>query len=148
MEDGDSLVKASALAKFAAQLRAWRQRSGWSQAELADKLLCSNSLVSGVETMGKTPTLDFAKRADQAFDLPGTFVVLHGLVSREAWPPYFAPVSTSRRTQSASRQWDLLGPAGIEITLFEFADLVLTVRPEDTDGQPNRARTSWRLPWS
>ena len=65
---------------------------GWSQAELADKLLCSDSLVSGVKTMNKTPTLDFAKRADQAFDLPGTFVVLHELVSREAWPSYFAPV--------------------------------------------------------
>lgn len=63
MEDGDPVVKASALAKFAAQLRAWRQRSGWSQAELAEKLLCSDSLVSGVETMNKTPTLDFAKTA-------------------------------------------------------------------------------------
>jgi ribosome-binding protein aMBF1 (putative translation factor) len=44
------LTAPPALAEFAAQLRAWRQRSGWSQAELADKLLCSDSLVSGVET--------------------------------------------------------------------------------------------------
>jgi transcriptional regulator with XRE-family HTH domain len=107
VEDGNSLVKASALAKFAAQLRAWRQRSGWSQAELADKLLCSDSLVSGVETMSKTPTLDFAKRADQAFDLPGTFVVLHELVSREAWPSYFAPVIDFETRAVRIHEWEL-----------------------------------------
>ena len=107
VEDSDSLVKASALAKFAAQLRAWRQRSGWSQAELADKLLCSDSLVSGVETMNKTPTLDFARRADQAFDLPGTFVVLHELVSREAWPSYFAPVIDFETHAVRIHEWEL-----------------------------------------
>jgi transcriptional regulator with XRE-family HTH domain len=107
VEDGHSLVKTSALAKFAAQLRAWRQRSGWSQAELAGRLLCSDSLVSGVETMGKTPTLDFAKRADQAFDLPGTFVVLHELVSREAWPSYFAPVIDFETRAVRIHEWEL-----------------------------------------
>lgn len=107
VEDGHSLVKASALAKFAVQLRAWRQRSGWSQADLADKLLCSDSLVSGVETMNKTPTLDFAKRADQAFDLPGTFVVLHELVSREAWPSYFAPVIDFETRAVRIHEWEL-----------------------------------------
>ena len=107
VEDGHSLVKTSALAKFAAQLRAWRQRSGWSQADLAGKLLCSDSLVSGVETMSKTPTLDFAKRADQAFDLPGTFVVLHELVSREAWPSYFAPVIDFETRAVRIHEWEL-----------------------------------------
>lgn len=93
--------------KATTQLRAWRQRSGWSQAELADKLLCSDSLVSGVETMNKTPTLDFAKRADQAFDLPGTFVVLHELVSREAWPSYFAPVIDFETRAARIHEWEL-----------------------------------------
>jgi transcriptional regulator with XRE-family HTH domain len=105
--DGDSLVKASALAKFADQLRAWRQRSGWSQVDLAEKLLCSDSLVSGVETMNKTPTLDFAKRLDEAFSLPGTFVAWHELISREAWPSYFAPVIDFESRAVRIHGWEL-----------------------------------------
>jgi transcriptional regulator with XRE-family HTH domain len=105
--DGDSLVKASALAKFADQLRAWRQRCGWSQVDLAEKLLCSDSLVSGVETMNKTPTLDFAKRLDEAFSLPGTFVAWHELISREAWPSYFAPVIDFETRAVRIHEWEL-----------------------------------------
>ena len=101
------MVKASALAKFAGQLRAWRQRLGWSQVELAEKLLCSDSLVSGVETLGKTPTLDFARRLDEAFGLPGTFVVLHELISREAWPSYFAPVIDFENRAVRIHEWEL-----------------------------------------
>jgi transcriptional regulator with XRE-family HTH domain len=82
-------VKTSALAAFAAQLKAWRKNRSWSQGDLAVKLAYSDSLVSGIETMAKTPTLDFAKRCDEIFGTPGTFVSLHELVSREAWPSYF-----------------------------------------------------------
>ena len=87
-----SAVKTSALATVAALVKAWRKSRGWSQGDLAAKLCYSDSLVSGIETMAKTPTLDFAKRCDDVFDLPGTFLSLHELVSREAWPSYFAPV--------------------------------------------------------
>ena len=107
MGDGDPVVKASALAKFAAQVRAWRQRSGWSQVELAGKILCSDSLVSGVETLNKTPTLDFARRLDEAFDLPGTFMALHDLISREAWPSYFAPVIDFETRAVRIHEWEL-----------------------------------------
>ncbi|MBV9447034.1 MAG: helix-turn-helix transcriptional regulator [Streptosporangiaceae bacterium] len=107
MEDSTPAVKASALAKFAGQLKAWRKRSGWSQVELADKLLCSDSLVSGVETTNKTPTLDFAIRCDEAFDLPGTFAALHELISREAWPSYFAPVIDFETRAVRIHEWEL-----------------------------------------
>jgi transcriptional regulator with XRE-family HTH domain len=137
VEDSDSLVKASALAKFAAQLRAWRQRSGWSQAELAEKLLCSDSLVSGVETMNKTPTLDFAKRLDQAFDLPGTFVVLHELISREAWPSYSAPVIDYETRAVRIHEWELRVIPGL-LQTEGYARSVITagkprLGPDDLD---------------
>jgi transcriptional regulator with XRE-family HTH domain len=95
------------MAAFATQLRAWRLRFGWSQVELAEKLLCSDSLVSGVETMGKTPTLDFATRSDEAFGTPGTFAALHELVSREAWPSYFAPVIDFETRAVRIHEWEL-----------------------------------------
>src|SRR5438067_7161712 len=60
--DGMSEVKRTSLAAFASQLRAWRQHMGWTQVETGEKLGYSASLVSGVETMDKNPTADFAKR--------------------------------------------------------------------------------------
>jgi len=87
-----SAVKTSALSTFATQVKAWRKSRGWSQGDLAAKLAYSDSLVSGIETMAKTPTLEFARGCDEAFGIPGTFVSLHQLVSREAWPSYYAPV--------------------------------------------------------
>ena len=85
-------MKTTSLAAFASQLRAWRQQMGWTQVEAADKLGYSASLVSGIETMDKTPTADFAQRCDTTFQTPGTFATMRNLVAREVWPSYFAPV--------------------------------------------------------
>jgi predicted transcriptional regulator len=55
-------VKAASLAAFASQLRSWRLHMSWTQVEMGAKLGYSASLVSGVETMDKAPTADFAAR--------------------------------------------------------------------------------------
>ena len=95
------------LAAFASQLRAWRQRSGWPQVELGTKMGYSASLISGVESMDKPPTAEFAAACDQAFATPGfdeatgaagTFMTLYELVAREAYPAFFAPVVTRFKT--------------------------------------------------
>jgi transcriptional regulator with XRE-family HTH domain len=99
-------VKVSALEAFASQLKAWRKSRGWSQVDLSDKLGYSDSLVSGIETMTKTPTLEFAKLCDEALDCPGTFVKLHELVSREAWPSYFAPVIDFEPQAVRIHEWE------------------------------------------
>ena len=87
-----SEVKTTSLAAFASQLRSWRNQLGWTQLEAGEKLGYSASLVSGIETMDKTPTADFAARCDKAFSAPGTFATLQELVAREAYPAFFAPV--------------------------------------------------------
>ncbi|HVT71291.1 MAG TPA: helix-turn-helix transcriptional regulator [Trebonia sp.] len=102
-----SAVKTSALAAFATQLKAWRKSRGWSQEDLAAKLAYSDSLVSGIETAAKTPTLEFAKRCDDTFGTPGTFVSLQELVSREAWPSYFAPVIDFENQAVRIHEWDM-----------------------------------------
>jgi transcriptional regulator with XRE-family HTH domain len=91
-------VKASAMAKFAHQLRGWRGKRGWSQAELAGQLGYSDALVSQVERERKPPSAEFAARCDDVFDTPATFTDLQELVAREAWPSYFAPVVTGLMT--------------------------------------------------
>jgi transcriptional regulator with XRE-family HTH domain len=74
-------MKTTSLAAFASQLRAWRQQLNWTQVEAADKLGYSASLVSGIETMDKTPTADFAARCDTVFATPGTFATMRDLVA-------------------------------------------------------------------
>ena len=59
-----------AVESFADELRAWRERLGWSQAELGERMGYSGSHVSSVETLGRTPTLVFAKKADEAMATP------------------------------------------------------------------------------
>jgi transcriptional regulator with XRE-family HTH domain len=58
------------VARFAAELRAWRQRYGWSQAEVADKLGYSGSHVSSVETMTRLPVADFAPTVRRDLQCP------------------------------------------------------------------------------
>jgi transcriptional regulator with XRE-family HTH domain len=120
-----SAVKTSALEAFAVQLKAWRKKHGWSQGDLADKLAYSDLLVSGIETMAKTPTLDFARRCDEVFDAPGTFVLLHGLLSREAWPSYFAPVIDFENQAVRIHEWELRVVPGL-LQTEDYARSVIT----------------------
>ena len=69
MRNGES--PGTSVARFAEELRAWRQRHGWSQAALGDKLGYSGSHVSSVETMDRSPTADFAKACDSVFGAGG-----------------------------------------------------------------------------
>jgi transcriptional regulator with XRE-family HTH domain len=59
------------LTLFTDELRAARQRAGWSAEELADKLGYSASLVRMVESGHRTASPDFAKQCDKAFGTPG-----------------------------------------------------------------------------
>jgi transcriptional regulator with XRE-family HTH domain len=118
-------VKASAMATFATQLKAWRKSRGWSQVELAAKMGYSDSLVSGIETQAKTPTLDFAAKCDEVFGAPGTFVALHELVSREAWPSYFAPIIDFEIMAIRIHEWELRSVPGL-LQTEEYARSVIS----------------------
>ena len=101
-----AMVKASAMSKFASQLRGWRAKLGWSQVELAAKLGYSNALVSQVEQEQKPPSAEFAAKCDEVFDTPATFTDLQELVAREAWPSYFAPVIDSETSATQIHEWE------------------------------------------
>ena len=98
-------VKAYAMAKFAHQLRSWRTKRGWAQAQLASQLGYSDALVSQVERERKPPSAEFAARCDTVFDTPATFADLQELVARDAWPSYFAPVIDSEVRATQIHEW-------------------------------------------
>ena len=137
-----SEMKTTSLAAFASQLRAWRQQMGWTQVEMADKLGYSASLISGIETMDKNPTADFAKACDRAFGTPGfdeddeasgTFMTLQALVAREAYPAFFAPVVPFEREAVRIHGWEPGAIPGLLQTEDYARSLIRVSRAMDSD---------------
>ena len=132
-------MKTTSLAAFASQLRAWRQQMGWTQVEAAEKLGYSASLVSGIETMDKTPTADFAQHCDTIFQTPGTFATMRNLVAREVWPSYFAPVIDLEATAIRIHEWEMRVVPGL-LQTADYARAVISAgKPRDTSAAIDRA---------
>ena len=142
-----SEVKTTSLAAFASQLRAWRLRAGWTQVELGQKMGYSASLISGVESMDKPPTAEFARACDEAFGTPGfdeasgapgTFVTLYELVAREAYPAFFAPVVPFEREAVRIHGWELGAIPGLLQTEDYARALIRVSRYMDSDAAVDR----------
>ena len=78
-----------------------------------DKLGYSASLVSGIETMDKAPTADFAQRCGTTFQTSGTFATMRVLVAREVWPSYFALVIELEATAIRIPEWEMRVVPGV-----------------------------------
>ena len=135
-------VKTTSLAAFASQLRAWREQAGWTQVELGAKMGYSASLISGVETLDKPPTAEFAAACDRVFGTPGsdpgtgapgTFVTVYELVAREAYPAFFAPVVPFERQAVRIHGWELGAVPGLLQTEAYARALIGVSRPMDTE---------------
>lgn len=145
-----SEVETTSLAAFAAQLRSWRQRIGWTQVQLADQIGYSDSLVSGVETLDKVPSADFAKMCDKVFStpgfdektgMPGLFLTLQELISREAYPAWFAPVVEFERDAVRIHCWELGVVPGL-LQTEPYARAVISARwPAKDEGSIDRLVT-------
>jgi len=131
-------VKTTSLAAFASQLRLWRLHMSWTQVEIGGKLGYSASLISGIETMDKAPTADFAARCDEVFGTPATFVTLQELVAREAYPAFFAPVIPFEREAVRIHGWE----PGTMPSLLQTEDyaraLIEAGRPKDSRDEIDR----------
>jgi len=131
-------VKTTSLAAFASQLRLWRLQMSWTQVEVGGKLGYSASLISGVETMDKAPTADFAARCDEVFSTPGTFATLQELVAREAYPAFFAPVIPFEREAVRIHGWELGSVPGLLQTEDYARALIRAGRPKDSRDEIDR----------
>ncbi len=131
-------VKNTSLAAFASQLRMWRLHMSWTQVEIGAKLGYSASLISGIETMDKAPTADFATRCDEVFATPGTFATLQELVAREAYPAFFAPVIPFEREAVRIHGWELGAIPGLLQTEDYMRALIKSGRPKDSRDEIDR----------
>lgn len=131
-------AKVSAMSAFARQLRAWRRRSNLTQTDLGDQIGYSASLVSGIETMDKTPTADFATRCDEVFDTPRTFADIQELIAREAWPSYFGPVTDFEARAARIHEWESRVVPGLLQTEGYARSVISAGRPRLTVEEVDR----------
>ena len=117
----------SALATFAAELKAWRERMGFTQNEFADKIGYSLALVSAVEQCKRSPRPDFAARCDEITGAPGTFARWQAQVARESYPAFFAPVLQFERDAVRIHGWELGAVPGL-VQTEAYAEAVVRAR--------------------
>lgn len=135
-------AESSAIGVFAAELKAQRQRLGWTQVELGDKIGYSGSFISDVERCERTPSLDLAQRCDKEMGLPGSFVRLHELTRREAYPSWFYPVIPFEAKAVRIHAWEPLLVPGLLQTETYAHDLIRVTRPQDSDDAVGRLVTA------
>jgi transcriptional regulator with XRE-family HTH domain len=138
---GGTAERLSGTGMFGAELKAQRMKRGWTQAELGRKLdRYSDSYVSDIERVAKPPTLDFARKCDKVFDLPGTFGRLYAIVKRaEEYPAWFESVVVPFEV-GASRinGWELGTMPGLLQTEDYARALIRVSRHDSADEEVDR----------
>jgi transcriptional regulator with XRE-family HTH domain len=131
-----------ALLVFAEELRHARTARGLSQDQLSALILFSASQVGMVESARRVPSLDFARRADEALDTGGTLLRLHRLVRMAPYPEWFRQYTILESEATELRSWQPLAVDGL-LQTPEYARVILSTRvgvPEDEIDQRVTAR--------
>jgi transcriptional regulator with XRE-family HTH domain len=81
----------SALRMFADELKLARAAAGQTQEQLAAAVFCHPSLIARIETCRAVPTLDFARRSDQALRTNGVLTRMQPQAKRAAYQPGIGP---------------------------------------------------------
>jgi transcriptional regulator with XRE-family HTH domain len=119
--------------RFGAELRAHRAARAWTQVKLGDEIGYSGSFVSDVERGERSPSDDFAKRCDTAFELPGTFWRLYEDLQRDAFPTWFAPILPIQREATKITGWELGAVPGLLQTEGYARALIRARKPHDDE---------------
>ena len=123
----------SGRARFGAELKAHRLARGWTQVELGKNLGYSGSFVSDVERGDRSASEDFARRSDEAFGTPGTFIRHWEDLQREAFPLWFAPIVPIEREAHKITAWELGAVPGLLQTEDYARALIKAGRPHDDE---------------
>jgi transcriptional regulator with XRE-family HTH domain len=124
----------AALSLFADELKAVRERRGWSQAELAAKINYSASLVAMVETLNRPPTRDLARMLDEALDTAGTFTRLEARLRDLPFPASFRPFAAYEAEATALYVFEHSLIPGL-LQTEDYARAVLATRPNTSEDE-------------
>jgi transcriptional regulator with XRE-family HTH domain len=126
-------AESSGKARLGAEFKAHRLVRSWTQVELGKKLGYSGSFVSDVERGDRAASEDFAKRCDEVFVLPGTFLRLWEDLHREAFPTWFAPIVPLEREAHKITGWELGAVPGLLQTDGYARSVICARRPQDDE---------------
>jgi transcriptional regulator with XRE-family HTH domain len=119
------------LALFAEELKLARAGAGRSQEQLADEIGYSASLVAKIETCRGVPTLDFARRCDEALGTGGTLARIHKFLGKAPFPSWFRPFVDYEAAAKSLRLFEHVLVPGL-LQTEEYARAVLATRPNST----------------
>jgi transcriptional regulator with XRE-family HTH domain len=103
----------SALAMFAEELKLARATAGLTQEQVADKIHNHPSLIARIETCRAVPTLDFARRCDEALGTNGVLARMQPQAKRVAFVPGFGQYLQVEESASMLRSWEPLVFSGL-----------------------------------
>jgi transcriptional regulator with XRE-family HTH domain len=103
----------SALAMFAEELKLARAAAGLTQEQLADKIHNHPSLIARIETCRAVPTLDFARRCDEALATSGVLARMQPQAKRVAFVPGFGQYLQIEEAAATLRSWEPLVVHGL-----------------------------------
>lgn len=115
----------SALAMFADELKLARASAGQTQEQLADKIHNHPSLIARIETCRAVPTLDFARRCDEALGTNGVLARMQPQAKRVAFVPGFGQYLQIEEAASLLRSWEPLVVNGL-LQTEDYARALIT----------------------
>lgn len=122
----------SAKAHYGHRLRKYRDKHGWSQPQLAEKVFCTGDLISKIETGVNVATPDMSKRFDALFGLDEEFEDLQLLAAEDVIPGWFRPYVEFERQAASVRVFDPLHIPGL-LQNEAYARAILSSRYDGQD---------------
>jgi transcriptional regulator with XRE-family HTH domain len=117
------------------ELRRLREVRGWSQAELARRMFCDDSVISKLETGTVQPTGKTAQAADTALELPGTQASLREILIDLGGALWSGDVAGMEKRATLLSLWDPCYLPGLLQTETYMREVFLTAEPDATDEQ-------------
>jgi transcriptional regulator with XRE-family HTH domain len=124
----------SALALFADEMRAARDRAGLTQDELAARVNYSTTLVAMVESLKRVPQADLAARLDDVLGTPGTFGRLQERLRALPFPASFRPFAAYEDLAVALRNFENCLVPGL-LQTEDYARAILSARPNTSEDE-------------
>lgn len=117
---------------FAAEMIAMRKQRGWTQEDLAAKMVVSVSTISNIESGHRAPTRPQAAKADEVFDTPETFQRHERRMRGIPFSAGFRPYQPHEAEARVLRMFEHSLMPGLFQT-EDYAREVLKIRPEATE---------------
>jgi len=131
----------SALSQFAEELYAARTKRGLTRDELGVAIGYSGSQIGMIESMGRTPTIEFARLCDRFFDTPQTFERMHVRIRAEPLPEYFRPFVIHEAKATALYTFELALIPGL-LQTADYARALFKARMGIGDEEAERLLTA------